>query len=474
MKSRKIVAGLLVVTLLMAGSLSVQAAPKKKAKKPPQPITLEADELYFNDRTGELFAKGNVVITQDKSKIYTDIMRGNDKQTEIWTDGGVHLVEPLTDVKGMKIRYNYGLKFGTMQDIKGKCSDDFITGRSIHFEDGKYTAYDATTTGCPAKKTPDYHVSARKVEIWPEDKMIAYDAKVWIGNTVIYSTPKYKRSLKKNERDTEYPSFGYQDPDGYWIKQHLSFPFTDSVSLDANLYYYTKTGFKPNFELVDGQKDYSFKISYGDYSSTTVLASGTAYGGVSNTVNWVRKAPEFRFDWFAKPIGDLPWKYNFTALAGQWTDNTKTSWHQDYWLYFTRKPIYLDKEKTWTWTNGFGLEHVRESDDNSVQNILTYNTALSKRISPRLTVWTAFNYNSNTQNAFAYNTINVPKEWVNGFHYQLDKKTAFSFYNSYDTVNGRTYENYYTIYRDLHCWSTYVQYQAKAKAWIWNLTVLRF
>jgi len=461
--------------LLTSATLPAQAASKKKTKKPQLPITLEADELYFSDKTGEMFARGNVVITQDKTKIYADIFRGNDKQTEIWTDDKARLKEPLTDVTGMKIRYNYGSKFGNMQDIKGKCGDDFITGKNIHIEDGKYTAYDATTTGCPAKGTPDYHVSARKVVIWPEEKMIAYDAKVWIGKMVIYSTPVYQRSLKKGDKDTEYPSFGYQDTDGYWIKQHLGFPVAGNVSLEANLIYYSNTGFKPNFELVDSERDYSMRLSYGDYSSSTTLLSGAAYGGVSNTINWIKKEPEIRFDWYAKPIGQLHWKYNFTALAGSWTDSVKTSWHQDYFLYFTRDPIYFDKAKTWTWVNGFGGEQVRESYDGSVQNMFKYNTAVSKKLNSWLTVWTAFNYTSNTQqSAFAYNSIAVAQEWVNGFSAQIDKKTAFIFYNSYDAVNGRTYENFYTLIRDLHCWTASVQYQEKAKAWIFNLQVLRF
>ena len=474
MKSTKILAGLLVLLLLFSGTLPTQAAPKKKKKKPPQPITLEADELYFSDKTGELFAKGNVVITQDKSKIYTDIMRGNDKQTEIWTDDRARLKEPLTDVIGMKIRYNYGLKFGTMQDIKGKCGDDFISGTKIHFEDGKYTAYDATTTGCPAKGTPDYRITARKVEIWPDDKMIAYDAKIWIKNTVIYSTPRYKRSLKKSDKDDEFPSFGYQDPDGYWIKQHLSYALTEDLSANANLVYYTNKGFAPNFDLLYSQQDYSLRLSAGQYSNVATSSSNPAFGGVSNTVNWVTKSPELSFDWFSKPLGKLPWRYNFTALIGKWTDSVKTSWHQDYVLYFNRNPIHFDKAKTWTWFNGVGVEHVRESFDNSAQTLTRLNTAVHKRLSPRVTVFTGFNYTNTNYSAFAYNSINVAQEWVNGIIVRLDKQTSFSYINSYDVTNGRTYENYYTIYRNLHCWNTYIQYQEKAKKWVWDLTVVRF
>ena len=474
MRTTKITAVLLAAFLLLTMGVSTQAAPKKKKpKKPPQPIEIVADEMYFSDKTGELFAKGNVVITQDKSKIFAAIMRGNDKQTEVWVDDKARLIEPLTDVSGMKIHYNYGNKFGTMQDVKGKCGDDFFSGSKIHFENGKYTAYNATTTGCPAKKTPDYRVTARKVEIWPEDKLIAYDAKVWIGNTVIYTTPRYKRSLKKDDKETEYPSFGYRDPDGYWIKQRLNYALTDSLTLNTDLIYYTNTGFKPNFGLVQSQKDYMFSVSYGDYSSS-LSSPNQMFGGLNNSVNWVKKAPEFRFDWNAKPVGNLPWKYAFSALYGKWIDSVKESWHQDYILYFTRNPIYFDKKKSWVWSNGFGVEQVRESFDGSVQNIFRYNTSVSKRLSPKVTVWTAYNFTNNTQTAFAYNSISVGQEWVNGIHVQLDRLTGFSYVNSYNLSNGHTYENYYTLYRNLHCWNTYFQYQDKAKRWVWEVTVLRF
>ena len=463
----------LIFLLFFSATTTAWAAPKKKKeKKPPQPIEIVADEMYFSDKTGELFAKGNVVITQGQSIIRANIVRGNNIQTELWVDGAAHLLEPGANVTGVKIRYNYGQNFGTMQEVKGKCGDDFISARNIHFEQGKYTAYKATTTGCPAKGTPDYRVTARKVEIWPEDKLIAYDAKVWIKNFVIYTTPKYQRSLKKTD-DEEFPSFGYQDPDGFWIRQRFHYPLTDSWSALTDLTYYTNTGFKPTFELHNTHKNYSFHVSYGDYSSVEAT-SDQIFNGTSNTINWVRKTPEFRFDWHDKPIGKLPWKYRFSALVGQWTDSVKTSWHHDYLLYFTRDPIYFDKKKTLAWYNGVGLQQLRESFDGSVQNSYRYNTTLVKRISPRVTVWTAYNYTNNNTNAFAYNSINVAQEWINGIYLQLDKKTGFSYANSHDITNGRTYENYYTLHRNLHCWNTYIQYQEKQKKWVWNLTVVRF
>ena len=472
-KLSRFVACVLIASLAMAGPFVAQAAPRgKKEVKPPQPIEVVADEMYFSGTTGELFGRGNVVVTHGDSRIYADIIRGNDKQTEIWVDGKARLIDPVTNITGMRIRYNYGFEFGTMSEVKGKCGNDFISSSNVHFEKGKYTAYNATTTSCPAKGTPDYRVTARKVEIWPGDKMIAHDARVWIQNYVVYSTPKYQRSLKEDET-SEYPSFGYESSDGFWIKQQFQYPLTNALSFKTSLAYYTHVGLKPNFELTQSEKDYSFRVSYGQYNDIST-SYDPIFGGTDNNIDWVRKSPEFRFDWHAKPVGKLPWQYRFTALFGQWTDEFKSSWHQDYVLYFTRNPIYFDKEKSWTWTNGVGVQQLRESFDQSVQNSYRYNTVLSKKLSSRITVWTGYNYTSNNKSTFAYNSTDVAQEWLNMIYLQQDKKTGFSYANSHDISTGKTFENYFTIYRNLHCWNTYIQYKSKKKEWRWHLAVVRF
>lgn len=459
MKATRIAAGLLVGCLLAALPLSAEAA-KRKKPKPPQPIEIVADDMYFSDKTGELFAKGNVVITQEDRKIFADVVRGNNKETEVWVDGQARFTEPLTTLNGTKLRYNYGLKYGSLQDVKGKSDHDFLSARSVQFEQGMYTAYDATMTGCPAK-VPDQRVTARKVVIWPGDKLIAYDAKVWIRNFVIYSTPRYTKSLKDNAEE-EFPRFGHENRDGYYIAQRMNYAFTDNVSVYADLIYYSQTGFKPDFGIVDREDDFTLRLMEAKLRDSNG--------------NWIRKEPELRFEWQKHPVGKTGWNYQFTGSYGLWNDDVKSSWHQDYNLYFSRAPIYLDKAKTWTWRLGFGGEHVRDSYDGSAETVFRYNTSLYKRLTPGLTLITGYNYTSNSNNSgiFNYNRVDVANEWINGFQIQIDKKTAFSFINSYDTLHNRTYENYFTLYRDLHCWRTFVQYRAKTKEWKWELMAIRF
>ena len=185
-----------------------------------------------------------------------------------------------------------------------------------------------------------------------------------VKNFVVYSTPRYTRSLK-DDKDSEFPTFGYLDPQGFYIKQRLNYTLTDNISAYVDLAYYSKAGFQPDYGMVDFEKDYTARLISGYFVDTDGRT--------------IRKEPELRFEWNEKPVGKLPWKYYFTASYGKWTDDVKASWHQNYILYFTRNPIYLDKKKTWTWNNGFGGEQIADSYNSSTQNIFRYNTSLYKK-----------------------------------------------------------------------------------------------
>lgn len=460
MKVAKRVAGFVIGILFLTWTLPLQAAAKKKDDLSAQPISIVADELYFSDKSGEMFAKGNVIVSQGNSKISADFLRGNDKHNELWVDGVARYQEPLSDVLGMKIHYNYGLGFGTMQNIRGRCGEEFITGERATIETGKYVVYGASTTSCPTKGTPDYRVTARKIVIWPNDKVVAYDAKLWIKNTVIFSTPRYKRSLKRRDEDDEFPRFGYQDPDGFWISQRISYALSNSLSAYTDLTYYPKIGFRPTFGLVDQEDDYTMRLTTGRFRD--------------DNNHWIRKEPEFRFDLFPQPLGKLPLKYTVGAIIGQWTDDKKTSWHQEYNLQLRHNPIFLDPAKSWQLNLGTGFQHTRESVDSSFQNVFRYNARLSKKLSPALTAWTAYNYMNNNNTTFSYGKKEVAREGILGLAWKVNNRTTLSYYTSYDFANSRVYDNYYVLKQNFHCWETEFTYRSVKKELIVTFNIVRW
>lgn len=431
-----------------------KSATKAQSKAP---IVITGDNLSFSDETGEVFAEGNVVIKQNTDVISTDVMHGNTKQTEVWVDGKATFHQPDTNFVGIHTHYNYTTKLGNMQQMTGIVGRDRISGDRLDFFPGELIAHNGTTTQCPAK-FPDYHMSADKIEIWPGDKMIAYNAKFWIKNTVIYSTAKYRKSLKKNENEDAFPRVGYTSSDGFSIQQYLEYPVGNNVSAFTDLADYSKKGFKPIYGLIDREKNYSFGVVQGDYRD-------------SNS-NWIKKEPEFKFDFYSHRLGNLPVSYTFNTIYGKWTDAAKTSWHQEQNLYFSRDTITLNKGLYLGL--GTGLQRIHESFNGAITNSFKFDTYLTKVWSPKWTTTTEYHYTKNNTSLFNYNATDMARELDQGFTYKIDKMNTIGFRQSYDLSNKKIYDQDYTWYRNLHCWQATITYRAKRQQLTWDLSTTRW
>lgn len=434
-----------------------QEKPKNVQKKKSQaPIVVEGDKLYFNDQTGEVYAQGDVKITQDIETILSQYMRGNTKTTELWIDDQATFLQPGTKLVGTKTHYNYGDKTGTMQDIKGKVGNQIIAGENLEMVADKLLLQDGTMTKCPAK-VPDYHISADRLEIWPGDKYIAYNAKFWIKNTVIYSVSKYQGSLK-NDGQSEFPVIGYDSDDGVFIKQHLEYPVSDKLALQANIDWYSRAGYRPSYGIINRENSYSIGLTQGHFHD--------------DSGNWIKKEPEWRFDLYSRRLGNGPVSYSFSAVYGKWIDKTKTSWHQDYSIYFSREPIELSKSMNLYL--GTGWEHIRESYDGSQINSLKFDATVTKKISDRWNTSIGYHYTKTNNSLFDYGRADLGRELDFNLSYQMDKMNTIAFKQSYDLSNNRIYDQDYVWYRDLHCWQAKLEYRAKRNQFNVSITTKRW
>jgi hypothetical protein len=462
-----------VMMLVSSASMTGQAADKEgheadhdkdKSQKttdakpdPKAPIVIEADDLSFSDETGDVFAKGNVVVKQNTDTILTDAMRGNQKTTEVWADGNATLQQPGVDLVGTHTHYNYTTKIGNMQQVKGIADKEHISGNSIELFPDKMIAYDGMATECPAK-VPDYHMSADKIEIWPGDKMIAHNAKFWIKNVVIYSMPKYQTSLKKDAQQNAFPRLGYNNTDGLSIKQHLEYPIGDKVAAFVDTGFHSKAGFKPVYGLVNRENNYDISLEDGNYQDSNDY--------------WIKKEPEAKFSFHKHRLGDLPITYTFDVSYGKWVGDNKTSWHQEENLYFNHDAINFGKNLSLGL--GTGIQRIHESVDDSTTNNFKFDASLAKQWSPKWATTTEYHYNTNIASVFNYNSADMIREFDLGFTYKIDRMNKIGIRDRYDLDNKRVYDQDYTWYRDLHCWQAEITYRAKRHEIRVNLSTTRW
>lgn len=441
----KLLLGLLAFSIVFGINNPSQAQEQKKQVSTTQqaPIVIEAKDLSYSEETGDILAQGNVIITNQGQRVEAEHINGNTKLNEIWINDQATFSEPETELTGSHTLYNYKLKTGSMEDVKGKVERKYVAGKTISMSPDKIIINEGYTTGCPAK-IPDYHVSADKIEIWPGDKLIAYNAKFWLGNKVIFTLPKYRQSLKEGQQ-SEFPRVGYDSDDGFYIRQNIEYPLNNKLSAFANLDYYSRPGLKPNFGLIERESNYSVSVAQGYYRD--------------DDNNWIKKEPEFEFSYNPRKLGKLPVSYSFSAIYGKWSDDYKTSWHQDYSLYFSHDPIKLGNSMDLYL--GTGIEHIRESYNDTSQNMFRFDATVNNRWSDRFATSVGYHYRQNNETLFEYNQADLRRELDTGFTYKIDHMNAIGVTRSYDMDNKRVEDLDYTWYRNLHCWQAKITYRAK-------------
>ena len=426
-----------------------------KAATPPAPVFFDGDDISFNSTSGEVYARGNVVIIQEPAKVVTEEAEGNTNTHEVWIKDWANIKQPDMDLNGHDIFYNYQEKTGTMGNTDGVVDKKFIRGEKVEVFPDKIVIYNGTITKCPAKK-PDYRISGEKIEVWPNDKLIAHNAKFWIKDVVVYSTKKYTTKIGENREDSVFPEMGYNSSDGFFIKQTFTEPIggeDSTVSAFLDLGYYTKHDMKNSYGLVQRDPNYTLRVQQGYFMDDDDI--------------WIKKEPEFKFNYAPKRIKGGPWQYTFEAIYGKWTDDYKTSWHQDYTLYFARDAIKLSDSLSLYL--GAGYEIIKESFNHSQTDSFKYDVTLANKFSDKLTGWTGYHYTQNNNNLFDYDSTDVAKELASGLVYSFDQKNALMIAQSYDMENSRVADMDYTLSHDLHCWNMSLTYREKRDEWKWMI-----
>ncbi|SDF72739.1 LptA/OstA family protein [Sporolituus thermophilus] len=446
----KLLLGILALLLAFGSAAGGEAAAAKADKPAAQtqanlPIVIEADKLYFSDLTGDLYAQGNVQVTQGEDKLLAALVQGNTKQGEVWVDGQATFLQPGTELIGRKSRYNYQQHTGSILKASGIIGKDRVKAENINILPDRYILNDSTVTRCPAV-VPDYHISARKIEIWPGEKMIVYDAKFWIKDKVIFSLPKYQKSLVNKETTTEFPRVGYSSENGFSIAQYLETPVLGEVAAFADLAYYSKRGFEPTYGLVTRQSGYTLQMTYGSEDNADH--------------EWVDKEPDFALKFKPYRLGNTSLTANFSASAGKWSEGAVTGTRRSYNFYLANDPIKLSD--TLVLTLGGGYEKVFYGYNDTTNNIWRYDLKLTAKPNNRLEAWTGYSYNNQSSiSPYQYDRIDTPRELYGGFMYRIDRMNGFGLKLSYDVDVDRVKDLDYTWRRNLHCWEADITYRAK-------------
>ena len=208
------------------------------------PIEIHADDNGFSREIST--ADGNVVIRYGEISIYCDHAQFNPETRDILVEGSVRIYRQGRLFSGDRALYNLETKQLSAADFRGDAGPFRFSGESLStLGDNAYLVKNGTFTTSDSSK-PDYFIKARTVRVYPNDRVIFTNAKVYIGRTPVFWFPYVYQSLAKDEGFNLSP--GYSSIMGAYVLGQYYFPLSPGVAAKVRLDLMSKRGVGIGFE----------------------------------------------------------------------------------------------------------------------------------------------------------------------------------------------------------------------------------
>ena len=168
-------------------------------------LLLKADEIDYNEVTGDVDARGSVYY---KNYTSSEEMRAEKVKYNLKTESGMFF-----EVKGNaqgKIEYRPGLLISQNAfNFQGRWAEKIKT---------RFILYDGFITNCVLPK-PWWRLTGPKFDIVPGDRAIAYRAVFKVRRLPIFYTPMFYKSLAEQPRKSGFltPNFGNSTRRGFMV-----------------------------------------------------------------------------------------------------------------------------------------------------------------------------------------------------------------------------------------------------------------
>lgn len=422
------------------------------SKQSSLPITIYGDHVVYDSETGDFTAVGTVRMYQGDQKLYTTEARGNALTGDVYLLEGGRMIDSTSTNDSKWGHYNFKTKTGTVKDIHGTNGADIYSANIGEIYPDRVELSDGgRTTRCPAvKHTPCAEVRADKVVIYPNDKIIAYNVKVYLKGKHIYSRDRWINNLNdEGSQQSLAPHIGYDHDQGWKFRFNWVHPFSDSNTLTGDIKYYSKVGWRPMF--TDRQDARNFYVT---------LEEGY---DEDDDNKWIRKQRNLKFVYKDHRIADgLPLSYSGYASHGLWKDNWHRSWHTEYAAFLRHDPIDLTHgDRPLRLNLGAGHKWINESARDSTEKTWLYSGVLGRDMGAGFYTWTGYFWERRRASLFSYGAPDMDRELQFGLRKSFGSRDHISFLTRYDAGEHNVYEYIWRWDHDFCCFRLGIQYRDK-------------
>jgi LPS-assembly protein len=203
------------------------------------PVEITADgETKFEG--GVAIAENHVVIHYGDVAIYCEYAQYNPNTHDILLKDHVRIYRGAYAFVCDRAVYNLETKRLDAADFAAAKPPFEFTGENLSStKENEYKIYSGTLTTSDSSK-PDYHVKAKGIRVYPDDRVIFTNATLYVGTTPVFWFPYLYQSL--NDEFSILPSVGYNSTYGAFLFSLIKFPVNDYTDATLHLNYSTLRG----------------------------------------------------------------------------------------------------------------------------------------------------------------------------------------------------------------------------------------
>jgi lipopolysaccharide export system protein LptA len=293
------------VVLLAVGTANAQ----------PATVTVDAETIAYDSVQQVVTARGNVRMVARRYRIFADAARYDLRQGVVVATGSVRVIDFLgRELRGQTLTYNTRTEEGMLEPAEGLIDRErrvFLRSGRVEFTPQRVRTEQSFVTSCDPQH-PLVHVTARRIEIVPEEELVAYDASVYFRGRRLYSTPRFVVSLVPGEEGVLIPGLGYNSTDGYWLDVRSRVRLPEARGL-VRVKYGTVSGAFALLTLAHREPTYTATLRLG---RTQTLDEKQAFNLLPYYV------AEVGAETAPLRIGGTPFSWSARAAAGWFNDQT--------------------------------------------------------------------------------------------------------------------------------------------------------
>ncbi|MHB8173008.1 MAG: LPS-assembly protein LptD [Nitrospirota bacterium] len=341
-------------TLFFAASAAADiGGAMKSIANAKEPVTIQADRLRYDRKTGTYFADGHVKITQKGYTLTSEKATLNERTGDAEAKGKAYLVSPDNVVFADVIKVNFNTKLGVIEqgNILVKKGGYHIRGNPLEkVGEQEYLIKDGKFTTCNARE-PFWYMRAKSLDVRMDRDVFARGAVFYIkGVPVLYMPYVWLPMLKPRTSGFMIPSGGYNTKDGVRIIESYYWAPVGNFDSTLTLDYRSLMGLGVADEIRYAEsKDTSLRL-YGYYMSDRLVHSD-------------RYNLSFRYqDLFTPDLSgradiNLSDKQFFRDLTDTARERTQRTLDSNVWL-----------DNLWNWGRGYFLGQYTEGLDQTQNN----------------------------------------------------------------------------------------------------------